>query len=33
MQAVRSDHVVLGVRPRDIQSEVFGPDLWLADFR
>jgi nitric oxide dioxygenase len=29
---VRSALVARGVPPRDIQYEVFGPDLWLADF-
>jgi nitric oxide dioxygenase len=33
MQAVRSGLVDRGVAPRDIQYEVFGPDLWQADFR
>ena len=32
MQAVRSRLIDLGVPPRDIQYEVFGPDLWQADF-
>ena len=31
MQAVRSSLVERGVAPRDIQYEVFGPDLWQAD--
>jgi nitric oxide dioxygenase len=31
MQAVRSALVARGVAPRDIQYEVFGPDLWQAD--
>jgi nitric oxide dioxygenase len=31
MQAVRSALVAQGVAPRDIQYEVFGPDLWQAD--
>ncbi|TFV51856.1 globin domain-containing protein [Blastococcus sp. TF02A_35] len=31
MQAVRSALVDCGVPPRDIQYEVFGPDLWQAD--
>jgi nitric oxide dioxygenase len=31
MQAVRSALVNRGVAPRDIQYEVFGPDLWQAD--
>jgi nitric oxide dioxygenase len=33
LQAVRSDLIAKGVRPRDIQYEVFGPDLWLADYQ
>jgi nitric oxide dioxygenase len=31
MQAVRSALIDRGVPPRDIQYEVFGPDLWQAD--
>jgi nitric oxide dioxygenase len=31
MQAVRSDLLDRGVAPRDVQYEVFGPDLWQAD--
>ena len=31
MQAVRSALLERGVTPRDIQYEVFGPDLWQAD--
>lgn len=31
MQAVRSALVGRGTAPRDIQYEVFGPDLWQAD--
>jgi nitric oxide dioxygenase len=31
MQAVRSALIEQGVPPRDIQYEVFGPDLWQAD--
>jgi nitric oxide dioxygenase len=31
MQAVRSALVARAVAPRDIQYEVFGPDLWQAD--
>jgi nitric oxide dioxygenase len=31
MRAVRSRLVEQGVPPRDIQYEVFGPDLWQAD--
>ena len=33
MQAVRSALVERGVPPHDVQYEVFGPDLWQADFR
>jgi nitric oxide dioxygenase len=33
MQAVRSALVARGVAARDIQYEVFGPDLWLADLQ
>jgi nitric oxide dioxygenase len=32
MQAVRSALIERGVPARDIQYEVFGPDLWQADF-
>lgn len=32
MQSVRSQLIARGVPARDIQYEVFGPDLWLADF-
>jgi nitric oxide dioxygenase len=32
MQGVRSALIARGVAPRDIQYEVFGPDLWQADF-
>ena len=32
MQAIRSTLITRGVAPRDIQYEVFGPDLWQADF-
>lgn len=32
MQAVRSALIDRGVLAKDIQYEVFGPDLWLADF-
>ena len=32
MQAVRSALLERGVPPEDIQYEVFGPDLWQADF-
>ena len=31
MQAVRSQLIDRGIPPRDIQYEVFGPDLWQAD--
>jgi nitric oxide dioxygenase len=31
MQAVRTQLIDRGVPPRDIQYEVFGPDLWQAD--
>jgi nitric oxide dioxygenase len=31
MQAVRSALLDRGVSPRDVQYEVFGPDLWQAD--
>ena len=31
MQAIRSALIERGVSPRDIQYEVFGPDLWQAD--
>jgi nitric oxide dioxygenase len=31
MQAVRSALLARGTAPRDIQYEVFGPDLWQAD--
>ena len=32
MQAVRRALVERGVPAQDIQYEVFGPDLWQADF-
>jgi nitric oxide dioxygenase len=32
MQAVRTALIARGTEPRDIQYEVFGPDLWQADF-
>ena len=32
MQAVRSALIARDVPARDIQYEVFGPDLWQADF-
>ena len=31
LQAVRSALINRGINPRDIQYEVFGPDLWQAD--
>jgi nitric oxide dioxygenase len=31
LQAVRSALIERNVAPRDIQYEVFGPDLWQAD--
>lgn len=31
MRAVRGSLIESGVRPQDIQYEVFGPDLWQAD--
>ena len=33
MQTVRTALIARGVPPRDIQYEVFGPDLWLADYQ
>jgi nitric oxide dioxygenase len=33
LQAVRSALIAKGVPAKDIQYEVFGPDLWLADFQ
>lgn len=33
LKSVRSALVASGVRAKDIQYEVFGPDLWLADFQ
>lgn len=33
LKSVRSALVAGGVPPKDIQYEVFGPDLWLADFQ
>lgn len=33
LQAVRSALIAKGIRAKDIQYEVFGPDLWLADFQ
>ena len=32
MHAIRSALVELGILPRDIQYEMFGPDLWQADY-
>ncbi|MGF9660391.1 FAD-binding oxidoreductase [Arthrobacter crystallopoietes] len=32
MKAVRSALIARGIPAKDIQYEVFGPDLWLADF-
>jgi nitric oxide dioxygenase len=32
MQEIRSGLIKLGIPPRDIQYEVFGPDLWQADY-
>lgn len=31
LQAIRSALIARGVPPRDVQYEVFGPDLWQAD--
>lgn len=33
LQAVRSALIAKGIRAKDIQYEVFGPDLLLADFQ
>ncbi|WP_241973073.1 hypothetical protein [Cryobacterium sp. TMT2-14] len=33
MQSVRSALIARGIPAKDIQYEVFGPDLWLADFQ
>lgn len=33
MQSVRTALIAAGVPAKDIQYEVFGPDLWLADFQ
>lgn len=30
MRAVRGDLLTLGLSPKDIHYEVFGPDLWLS---
>jgi nitric oxide dioxygenase len=32
MHAIRSALIELSIPPRDIQYEVFGPDLWRADY-
>jgi nitric oxide dioxygenase len=32
MHAIRSALIELGIPPRDIQYEMFGPDLWSADY-
>ena len=32
MHAIRSALIERGIPPRDIQYEMFGPDLWQADF-
>lgn len=32
MHGIRSALIELGIPPQDIQYEVFGPDLWQADF-
>ena len=33
LKSVRSALVAGGIPAKDIQYEVFGPDLWLADFQ
>ncbi|MGP5124792.1 hemin transporter, partial [Glutamicibacter ardleyensis] len=33
MKLVRSALIARGIPAKDIQYEVFGPDLWLADFQ
>ena len=33
LQSVRSSLISKGIPPKDIQYEVFGPDLWQADFQ
>jgi nitric oxide dioxygenase len=33
MQSVRTALITVGVPAKDIQYEVFGPDLWLADYQ
>ena len=33
MQSIRSALITRGIPAQDIQYEVFGPDLWLADFQ
>ena len=32
MQMVRSSLIMRGIPAQDIRYEVFGPDLWLAEF-
>jgi len=32
VQEIRSGLIELGIPPRDIQYEVFGLDLWQADY-
>jgi nitric oxide dioxygenase len=32
MHGIRSALIELGIPPRDIQHEMFGPDLWQADY-
>jgi len=32
MHAIHSELTERGVAPRDIRYEVFGPDLWQADY-
>ena len=33
LKSVRSALIAKGVPAKDIQYEMFGPDLWLADFQ
>ncbi len=33
LKAVRGSLINRGIKPKDIQYEVFGPDLWQADFQ
>jgi nitric oxide dioxygenase len=33
LQSVRSGLIAKGIPAKDIQYEVFGPDLWQADFQ